>query len=380
MVGTENMPESVTVPGEDKTVMPGLVLIDGQGGILELDKRAAAHFQGSPVDFLGKNLFDLPPFQECPHLHSTLIRALHTPGPNAPAESFTAEEGGLRIKGTPAAKGFFLMVNPIALEETVEAKLQKVDDYLESANLEVRDVKEETSHASKIEQNDERTGLLRRLLSRLILAEQTERRKLADELHDYLPQVLVGGKIKLVQAHRKYPDESCLELLFEAREAFDKALQYTRTLVANLSPTTLYDFGLKAALDRLKKQNQTLGLQVAIRQEGREEKLPDEKALLAYQSVRELLHNVVKHSEVQEAEVYLNWKPNKLVISVQDEGQGFQPKLLKSENPRDQKFGLFSIGERLESFGGQMDVRSQPGEGTTVKMTLPLGEDREISA
>ena len=212
---------------------------------------------------------------------------------------------------------------------------------------------------------------LRALATELNLAEQRERKRIATELHDYLAQLLVLAKMKLGQGKRlANPVPACLDFIKESEEALTEALTYTRTLVADLSPPVLHDFGLPTALGWLGQQMERHQLKVAVRlTPDTRPKLPTDRALLVFQSVRELLMNIAKHSGTGEAWLSLEQSGDYLRIVVRDEGKGFA---LAPEAGASTKFGLFSIGERMRALGGTFDLDSAPGKGTTATLTLPL--------
>jgi signal transduction histidine kinase/ActR/RegA family two-component response regulator len=219
---------------------------------------------------------------------------------------------------------------------------------------------------------------LQALASELTLAEQRERKRLASELHDYLAQILALGRIKMSQLRQKVSGQAAAvpQLVAEIDGLLEKAGEYTRTLMAKLNPPVLDELGLPSALNWLAKQMPLHGLLVEVRLSQDRVPLPDDQAVLLFQSVRELLLNVAKHAGTDRAIVSLTLDPaQQLSIEVQDQGRGFDPLAVeaKSENGH---FGLFSVKERMQAMGGRLDVRSRPGEGTTVTMRLPLSKSK----
>jgi PAS domain S-box-containing protein len=215
---------------------------------------------------------------------------------------------------------------------------------------------------------------LRDLATELNLAEQRERRRMASELHDYLAQLLVLAKMKLGQGKRLSESvPACVDILRESEEALTEALTYTRTLVADLSPPVLHDFGLPAALHWLGQQMERHQLKVSVRlAPDVHPKLPNDQALLVFQSVRELLMNIAKHSGSGDAVLSLGQDNGFLRIEVHDDGKGFT---VSPENITSTKFGLFSIRERMRALGGALEIESAPGMGTTAVLTLPIAVD-----
>lgn len=212
---------------------------------------------------------------------------------------------------------------------------------------------------------------LRAMTSELVLTEQRERRRLAIELHDYLAQLLVASKMKskLVSHHIMPSGHQVME---DLRGLIDESLKYTRTLITDLSPTILYEAGLFAAIHWLGEQMRRHGLTVQIRQNGESLDMPDDKAVMIFQAVRELLFNVVKHAKVEEATVYLDQSPTgELTVTVEDCGTGFDTSS-QDFHPGGGKYGLFTVRERLAALGGSCEIRSSSDRGTRAVVRVPL--------
>jgi PAS domain S-box-containing protein len=215
---------------------------------------------------------------------------------------------------------------------------------------------------------------LRALASDLSATEQQERRRLATELHDYLAQLLVVGRMKLSQARPQVRNPKTEQLLSEADDMLTQSLNYTRFLVAELSPQILYQFGLPAALKWLAGQMKTHGLSVAMHSDIDQLQIAEQNAVILYQSVRELLFNVAKHAGTSEATITLAQSPaNQVLISVSDQGTGFNPDiLLDTDRHHPGRFGLFNVQERVEAVGGAFSLKSSVGSGTTITLSAPL--------
>ena len=100
--------------------------------------------------------------------------------------------------------------------------------------------------------------------------------------------------------------------------------------------------------------------------------LSGDAALAAFQAVRELLINVVKHAGVKEANVYVTQRENVVVIHVEDQGKGIVPDELDLPRSQEGGFGLFSIRERLSWLGGKLEINSSPGGGTSAQVFIPV--------
>ena len=213
---------------------------------------------------------------------------------------------------------------------------------------------------------------LRGLAQDLTLTEQRERQRIAAELHDYLAQMLVVTRLKMNHASQMItPDPACA-VLREADHLLDQCLTYTRTLVAELMPPTLRQFGLAAGLRWLGERMGQQGLDVSVNVPRVSPPLSEDHTRLLYQCVRELLFNVLKHAGTKRASVIMAEDgPGKMHITVKDEGRGCDP--TAAMESRGDKFGLFSIRERMEAIDGWMEMDSRPGAGTTVTLGVPLG-------
>jgi len=240
----------------------------------------------------------------------------------------------------------------------IELRLRQHEATLERC-VEARTTQLERSHAR-----------LRRLASELTLAEQRERKQLASELHDYLSQLLVVAKLKIDQLGRNPSTDHTARIISEARSSLDQALTYSRTLVAQLSPTILFTQGLVAALYWLPEYFSKHGLRVHVQACVPSVILPEDRSVLVFQSVRELLFNVLKHAGTGEATVALEVLTDQAVrITVADRGPGFD---IQASVGEPNGFGLLSIRERIEGLAGTFSVQSSPITGTQVDITIPL--------
>ncbi|MEO7859242.1 MAG: PAS domain S-box protein [Nitrospirales bacterium] len=214
---------------------------------------------------------------------------------------------------------------------------------------------------------------LRALATELTVAEQTERRRMATQLHDYLAQLLVVIRMKTSQLLQQHHEPEVRKVLEEADQLLLESLEYTRSLVAELIPQALYDRGLGAALlwlgDQMRRQ-QVLNVDVSV--DASELGLPEEDAVLLFHSIRELLFNVLKHGKTDAAAVAMRYANNALTIRVSDQGCGFNIAGLSGEDVN--RFGLLSIRERMIALGGRFELHSESGQGTTATLVLPLEE------
>ncbi|MCC6681395.1 MAG: PAS domain S-box protein [Phycisphaeraceae bacterium] len=217
----------------------------------------------------------------------------------------------------------------------------------------------------------DRTERLRALTMQLSSAEQRERRRLAQTLHNDVQQLLAAA---MMQANLAEADGQSNEAMTQVKKLTAEAIAACRALTVGLSPPVLPDVDLLGALEWLSRYMQAhhdLEVQLVC-----EQSLPlmdEDKRAILFDITRELLFNVVKHARVDRAVVRLNHRDGQFSIEVADQGSGCSPEQL--ENPGKNSCGLFSIRERLADIGGRLETRSAEGQGCQMRMILPGQSD-----
>jgi PAS domain S-box-containing protein len=219
---------------------------------------------------------------------------------------------------------------------------------------------------------------LQSLASELSLTEERERRRLATVLHDHIAQLLVVAKGKFEKLQESALYRSLANPMEEIRRLIEESIRYTRSLVFELSPPILYDLGFEPAMEWLAEhmENQ-YGLVVHVEDDDQPKPLENESRVLLFRAVRELLFNVLKHAQASSASIRMLRDGEHLQVIVEDNGVGFAPDQLKASSGKMEGFGLFSIRERLNYFGGRMEIESTSGVSTRVILNLPLGKEKE---
>lgn len=184
--------------------------------------------------------------------------------------------------------------------------------------------------------------------------------------------MLVGAKFRVSILGRSIAPE-LRRAAEEIEQLLDESIQASRSLTAELSPPILHEGGLTAGLQWLAHwMKEKHGLNVVLVTDVDVAAPAEDVSVLLFESVRELLFNVVKHARVQSARVSM--KPvagQSLEIAVSDEGAGFDPESLKAAR-RLGGFGLFSIRERLGLIGGRLVIDSRPGHGARLAVIIPV--------
>jgi signal transduction histidine kinase len=245
------------------------------------------------------------------------------------------------------------------------------------AEVSLRRSEERLLHANAtLEQRvRERTEQLRSVAIELTHSEESERRRLAQVLHDHLQQLLVAAKLNISLSQQDAQGETA-QLLASANDLLGQSLDACRSLTVELSPPVLYDRGLTAAVRWLGARTRELhGLDVNVAVTDAPD--PDDHVgVLVFQSIRELLLNIVKHAGVQQAQVTMSGAPDgNLHVTVEDRGKGFDVDGALAQRHTRGGFGLFSIRERLDLVGGRIHIESRPGQ-TRIRLDIPLSSTR----
>lgn len=214
---------------------------------------------------------------------------------------------------------------------------------------------------------------LRVLASKLSLAEERERRRIATEVHDHIGQNLAFAKIRLGSLAASSRSEKVKEEVKQISHLVDEAIEDTRSLVSELGSPILYELGFVPAADWLAQQMRNRHrVEVDFKDDGEPKPLSDDVQVLLFQALRELLANVLRHARANRAKVSIVRSEGQIRVEVEDHGIGFNPSEIGPGVDQGGRFGLFSIRERLEPLGGHMEVDSKPGQGTRVTLTAPL--------
>lgn len=232
-------------------------------------------------------------------------------------------------------------------------------------------------------QIEKQSHRLRLLADQVVATEQKERKRIAALIHDHLQQILVASKLQMDRALRSIDNQqyaSASVNLSRGENFLAEAIRAAKSLTVELRPPVLYEDGLAAAFQWLaKKYEDEHNLKVAARLEEVPRNLPDSFKIMLYESVRELLFNVVKYAGVDKAELLMKYEDGLITVSVKDKGRGFDPSQIERTSS-DKGFGLFSIRERLKLLNGDLSIVSTPGQGTEVKITIPVQADGELPA
>jgi signal transduction histidine kinase len=203
---------------------------------------------------------------------------------------------------------------------------------------------------------------------RVVDAQESERKRLARELHDETGQALTSILLGLKPLEASMADDQSRAALAELREHVVAALQDVRRLAVELRPAVLDDFGLVPALERLTDAfAEQTNIRVDFHSALGDTRLPNEVETALYRVVQESLTNIVKHASAQRVSVSIARRPSGAAAVIEDDGKGFDQRTLREDG-----LGLLGMRERLGLIDGRLEIESRPGAGTTVVAEVPL--------
>lgn len=344
------------------TVNDGLVVLTEELHVQSANQSFYAHFGTTPKDTEGRLIYELGDEQwDIPRLRELLEDVLSKNNSFSDFEvTHTFDDLGertmlLNARRLDGQDRILLAIDDITERRRALDKLRELNDTLER-------------------RVEARTEQIRDLAARLSAAEQKERKRVAQILHDDLQQQLYGIQMK-IKAIRNAMDEvdsgELLQQVSTIEEWIANAIQTTRQLAVDLSPPVLKNEGLVDSLDWLRTQmNEMHGLSVEITADD-VSRVPDATIReMLFQIIRELLFNVVKHAGVDEATVQISESDDGLTVSVIDAGSGFDADRMGRDDA-EEGFGLPAIRDRIKLIGGQLEIQSAPEEGTRATIRVP---------
>jgi PAS domain S-box-containing protein len=340
-----------------QAALDGIITIDHEGRMIELNSAAEKIFAHSRPKLIGEKVMEVVPpsfrawFQDglasCftggkgPTLGSRIeMPALRTDGSQFSAE-FTITR--IRLVGQPM---FTIYIRDITQRKLAEAEL-------------------------------------RALPQRIIKAQEAERSRIAQELHDGINQLIASVKMRLRKVEGSLPDlkPAAREILQRCDRLLVKVLEENRRIAHNLKPTDLDHLGLAAAVSSFCSEVQLrTNLQFQCRLTTSTRRLLPVVELHLFRIVQEAVTNVEKHGRAKSVRLDLRFQADFAVLKIQDDGQGFDAKTVKAGKKMRHGLGLTNMRERALSLGGTYEIKSVPGRGTTILVRVPLAVARRGTA
>jgi two-component system, NarL family, sensor histidine kinase DegS len=213
----------------------------------------------------------------------------------------------------------------------------------------------------------------------ILEGQEEERKRIAMDIHDGIGQMLSSLKFQIesidLQNHSK-----AAEKMEEIKLLTKQVIKEVRKVTFNLKPTVLGDYGLQAALKVFTKEiGKLIDIKLSFHTEGELPRISQKMENNIFRIVQEAINNAIKYSEAEAVEIGLEQKEGEIVITVKDEGKGFDEKILESRNANiESGRGFFNMYERTEYINGNLEINSKPGKGTEVVLRVPVNNLVEV--
>jgi PAS domain S-box-containing protein len=286
-----------------------------------------------------------------------------------------------RVGGSLSGRWYDLVLDALSCGQNQKIEVQCGEQIFSLAfapamesnyvNVYGRDITERKQSEKKILEYQNR---LRSMASELSLAEERERRHIAEGLHDDIIQPLAFLDIKLDSLKNSLSERGLTESCNQMQKTIRELIIMTRAFTFNLSSPVLYELGLAEAVEEWLATNirEKHGIETVFEDDDRSKPLDDDMRAFLFKAVKELLINVVKHAKASNVKVSIARDNSRINICVEDNGAGFHPDREKDRFFHFSGYGLFSIRERLDHLGGSFNIESKPDQGTRVILTAPL--------
>jgi two-component system sensor histidine kinase DegS len=209
----------------------------------------------------------------------------------------------------------------------------------------------------------------------ILEGQEEERKRLAMDIHDGIGQMLTSLKFHIESIDPAKRPEEMQTKLNEIQQLITQVIKEVRRVTFNLKPTVLGDYGLQAALNVFVKEIAKLSdIELTYHSDADGTlRLPQKIENNIFRIIQEAINNAIKYSGATRIEVTLHQAGNNIVITVRDNGKGFDEKLVEKRSVNiESGRGFFNMYERTEYINGSLDVRSEPGKGTTIALTVPV--------
>jgi signal transduction histidine kinase/ligand-binding sensor domain-containing protein len=214
---------------------------------------------------------------------------------------------------------------------------------------------------------------LRKLTRRLEEAKEEERKRIARELHDDMGPSLTAVIINLQLLSNGPDKQQTSQRIADTIDLVDRMVERIRDLSLDLRPPLIDELGLVAALSGyLEAQAERTGIDIQLKEGEVSRDLPPELEITAFRVVQEAVTNVIRHAGAKRAMVTIRQQHGRLDLIVSDEGRGFDVGDTMERATAGKALGLLGMQERVSMLGGQVAIESTPGEGTTIRASMPV--------
>jgi PAS domain S-box-containing protein len=334
-------------------------ILNDQGKFTFINKRGETIFGYKPSEWKGRSITALIPPGDLPGAREAFLKTLQG-GSRSYELKISARDGEILI----------LSVNTAPLYKNGEV----------SGTVSFgRDITEQKKAEMALQESENQ---LRSLSSQLLTAQETERRRISRELHDELGQALTAMKLRLrfiekgLEKDQITVRQDCEDLL----GYIDQAIENTRRLSLDLSPSILEDLGLTAALQWL-TNNFIKNNHITVKMDMIEidHLFSQDAQTMIYRIIQETLTNIGKHARANNVSIAVRNHDGRVSFFVEDDGKGFNVKEAMMNHATEKGLGLATMNERARILGGSFNLWSQEGKGTRVSLTIPLKNGETLS-
>lgn len=280
-------------------------------------------------------------------------------------------EKGLRERRDDLERRARGLTELIARAESILTRLCVARDFLTGNSTQLREALQGLKDGYEV-------GL------RVIRAQEEERRRVAREIHDGPAQQVANLVLRAEICERllapgsgvpPVDGDSLRRELDNLKRMARESLQEIRRIISDLRPMALDDLGLVPALRRFLARLREEGVPVELEILGAEERLVPAAEVALFRVVQEAVHNAARHARASRIRVRLEFRPLAVQLSVEDDGEGFEPRLSGGTGEGEPHFGLISMRERVHLLGGEWWIDAAPGRGTRIRARLPRGKE-----
>jgi PAS domain S-box-containing protein len=332
-----------------EAALDAIVTIDHEGQMVELNPAAAKVFAHSRAKLVGQSFLEVIPDSLRPWFQQGLTRCFT--GDKGPSLGSRIEVPALRADGSRFFAEFTI----------TRIRLEGQPMF--------------TIYCRDITQRKRADSELRSLSQRIISAQEAERSRIAQELHDGVNQLVASVKMRLHKVQENLPDlkPAAAEILSRCDRLLVKILEENRRIAHNLRPMDLDQLGLAAACSSFTADVQSRSnLLFECHVSAQVQQLRGETGLHLFRIVQEAINNIEKHARAKNVILHIRFQGGSVILKIQDDGRGFDLKTLKTGVKRRHGLGLTNMRERALSMGGTCEITSVPGRGTMIVVRVPL--------
>ncbi|MFH0913890.1 MAG: ATP-binding protein [Chloroflexota bacterium] len=348
-----------------------LMVIDRSYRILEVNEAVLRHHGKSREEIIGRYCYDVSHgLKEPCHSseHQCAIREAWESGHPARVTHVHIYPN----EGVPPQRYLDIIASPIRDGQgNIFAVAELMRDVTEAKELELK--------ITELHQEVQRQDAVRgELLREIFSIQEEERRRIARELHDETSQSLASLAASLEAASSMLPagTEKVKSRLKDAQSLSLSLLEEIHKLIYELRPSLLDDLGLVSAARWLAVNNlNAAGIRASFKVVGTEKRLAPQLEATIFRVIQEVLGNVVKHSQAKNAWITLHFKRRVIEVRIKDDGVGFDVEEAIASRDRPRGLGLIGMRERVELTNGTISLCSAPGEGTEIRIRIPLEQE-----